>query len=128
MNKFKQVFAKLFWSENQKEIIIAPEKDVKFNVSLGNLLIGTLLYVDNMWHFWYSEDFKMQNNIAPLTNFPSKKKYYTTKNLWPFFASRIPSYSQQQIKDKTESEDVVTLLQKFGKKTITNPYELTLAT
>lgn len=122
--KFKKVFARLFWSESQKQMVLTPDNDATFLVNLGRLLVGTLLYSEGMWYFSYSDEFKSQNRVLPLVNFPSKDKEYSTKELWPFFASRIPSNAQLQIDKDKEQEDIVTLLRRFGKRTVANPYEL----
>ena len=124
MTKFQKVSARLFWSESQHDMILATGRDAMFNINLGKFLVGTLLYLDGMWHFSYSPDFQMQNRIQPLANFPLKDKEYTARELWPFFASRIPSNAQLQIEKGKPQEDVVTLLQRFGRRTIANPYEL----
>lgn len=124
MTKFQKVIARLFWSESQDNVILATDNDAAFNINLGKLLVGTLSYSDGLWHFSYSEDFQNQDVILPLANFPSKDKKYSTKELWPFFASRIPSNAQLQIDKGLPQENVVTLLQKFGRKTVTNPFEL----
>lgn len=124
MTKLKKVFARLFWSESQQDIVLASDDDATFNVNLGKLLVGTLLYSEGLWHFSYSNEFKIQNRIAPLVNFPSKDKEYITHELWPFFTSRIPSNAQLQIEKNSPTEDLVTLLMKFGRKTVANPYEL----
>lgn len=124
MKKIKKMIANLFWSENRNDVILAPENDASFNVNLGKLLVGTLVYSDGVWHFSYSDEFKHQDKILPLANFPSKDKSYSACELWPFFASRIPSNAQLQIGKEDAREDIVTLLQKFGKRTIANPYEL----
>ncbi|MDY6373083.1 MAG: HipA N-terminal domain-containing protein [Bacteroidales bacterium] len=124
MTKFKKVFARLFWSESQNDIILSSYNDAKFNLNIGKLLVGTLLYSDQMWYFNYSNEFKIQNRILPLTNFPSKDKEYAARELWPFFASRIPSNAQLQIEKDQPQEDIVTLLKKFGRRTVSNPFEL----
>lgn len=124
MTKLKKYLAKIFWSESQNDMVLASEEEAQFNIRLGKLLIGTLEYSDSMWHFCYSNDFKIQNRILPLTNFPSKEKDYYTRDLWPFFASRIPSNAQLQIDNDNPKDDLVTLLRRFGRKTIANPYEL----
>lgn len=124
MTKFKKVFARLFWSESQDDIILSADNDAMFNINLGKLLVGTLLYSDGMWHFSYSNEFKIQNYVLPLTNFPSKDKEYSARELWPFFASRIPSNAQLQIEKDKPQENIVTLLQRFGRRTVANPYEL----
>ena len=122
--KFKKVFARLFWSESQNEMVLTPDNDATFHVNLGRLLVGTLLYSDGVWYFNYSDEFKSQNRILPLANFPSKEKEYSAKELWPFFASRIPSNAQLQLDKDTPQEDIVTLLRRFGRRTVANPYEL----
>ena len=122
--KFKKILARLFWSESQKEMVLTPDNDATFHVNLGRLFVGTLLYSEGIWYFNYSEEFKMQNQILPLANFPSKEKEYSAKELWPFFASRIPSNAQLQLDKDTPQEDIVTLLRRFGRRTVANPYEL----
>ncbi|MDE6340666.1 MAG: HipA N-terminal domain-containing protein [Muribaculaceae bacterium] len=124
MTKFQKVFARLFWSESQHDIVLAPENEAIFNINLGKLLVGILLYSDGMWYFSYSDEFKNQHRITPLANFPSKDKEYSARELWPFFASRIPSNAQLQIGKDKPQDNIVTLLQKFGRRTVANPYEL----
>ncbi|WP_025002374.1 HipA N-terminal domain-containing protein [Prevotella dentasini] len=124
MIKLKKELKRLFWSESHNNMVVAADDDATFNVNLGKLLVGTLVYADGMWHFSYSNEFKSQSRILPLTNFPSKEKEYSTRHLWPFFASRIPSNAQLQIGKDNQKEDIVTLLRRFGHRTISNPYEL----
>lgn len=124
MTKLKKILARLFWSESQNDMVLATEDDATFNVNLGKLLVGTLLYSAGVWYFSYSNEFKLQNRILPLANFPSKDKEYSTRDLWPFFASRIPSNAQLQIEKDKPKEDAVTLLRRFGRRTVANPYEL----
>lgn len=124
MAKFKKILARLFWSESQNDMVLATDNDATFNVNLGKLLVGTLLYSAGVWYFSYSNEFKLQNRILPLANFPSKDKEYSTPDLWPFFASRIPSNAQLQIEKDKPKEDAVTLLRRFGRRTVANPYEL----
>ncbi len=61
--------------------------------------------------------------------FPDKNKTYKREELWPFFMIRIPGLNQPEIQHVIESENIdetneVELLEHFGKKTISNPYEL----
>ena len=109
MTKFKKILARLFWSESQNDMVLATEDDATFNVNLGKLLVGTLLYSAGVWYFSYSNEFKLQNRILPLANFPSKDKEYSTRDLWPFFASRIPSNAQLQIEKDKPKEDAVNI-------------------
>lgn len=120
--KFK--FGRLFWSESRHDMILDTDNDAMFNVNFGKLLVGTLYYIDGMWKFSYSNDFKAQNRILPLTNFPQKDKEYSSRELWPFFTSRIPSNSQLQLEKEKPKEDIISLLRRFGHRTIANPYEI----
>ena len=99
-----------------------------FHLKYGNLLIGILKYKDNLWTFQYSQEFKEQN-IMPIIDFPDTEKTYSTEQLWPFFATRIPSINQafqiERIKKANISkDDSVGLLRLFGNETITNPFQL----
>lgn len=129
MTNMKKIFKRsfhLFWSENRHDMFSPSEKDAKFNVCIGNLHVGTLCYseLDGRWSFSYSDEFKNQDRILPLANFPLKEKDYCARELWPFFSSRIPSNAQLQIGKDVPQENIVTLLQKFGRRTIANPYVL----
>ena len=103
---------------------LSTENDATFNINLGKLLVGTLLYSDGMWNFRYSDDFYIQNRFLPLSNFPPKDKEYSSRNLWSFFSSRMPSNTQLQIEKDKPQESIVTLLQRFERRTVTNLYEL----
>ncbi|MBQ8720862.1 MAG: hypothetical protein IJY67_01765 [Paludibacteraceae bacterium] len=124
MKSFKKVFTRLFWSENKRSMEWNADEEATFNVSFGNLLIGTLNYSNGVWHFSYSNDFKLQKEILPLANFPSINKEYETQELWPFFASRIPSNAQLQLDKCDQEENIVLLLSRFGRRTVANPYVL----
>ena len=54
---------------------------------------------------------------------------YASEELWPFFASRIPSIAQLERKVKIADSELsdrneVNLLRKYGHRTITNPFVL----
>ena len=124
MTKKNNTTTSLFWSDSQQDVFLASGEDATFNLSLGKLLVGTLQYSAGLWQFRYSPEFQQQSRIAPLANFPSKDRQYTTRELWPFFTSRIPSNTQLQIEKSQPKENLVSLLIKFGRRTVANPYEL----
>lgn len=104
----------------------------KFALSYKDLNIGFLEFSpsDDTWTFSYSEDFKTQNAIAPIISFPDKSKIYHGKELWSFFTSRIPDNvgsSSNESKYKQENKALIDLLQSYGRKTITNPFDLSIA-
>lgn len=52
---------------------------------------------------------------------------HKSDELWPFFATRIPSAAQLKRKTKVNDlaeRDEVNLLRKYGHRTITNPFVL----
>lgn len=120
----KKILPRLLFPINSQNVILFNNNYTMFYVNLDKLKVGTLIYSNNVWYFTYSNEFKNQSRILPLVNFPSKDKEYSTRELWPFFTSRIPSNAQLQINKSNKQENIVVQLQKFGRRTITNPFEL----
>lgn len=121
---------RLIWKVESMLGVKTPE-GVEFTFLLRHedLAIGTLSIKDGLWTFRYTEEFINQNEIKPLTTFSNKEKTYTSKELWPFFLSRIPGLEQPGIKKIMSEEDLsdkneVELLKRFGKKSIQNPFLL----
>lgn len=117
------------WLGWKKEMVVAPEMQAEFLLFLGNLLVGKLSVTEGHWRFEYSEEFKLKIDLRPLVEFPDLDKVYDNQDLWQFFASRIPSMEQPDVETVLENEkidetDVVALLKRFGKQTITNPFVL----
>ncbi|MDQ8191293.1 HipA N-terminal domain-containing protein [Roseibacillus persicicus] len=103
---------------------------VGFILQLNELEVGRLLYSDGLWHFRYSEEFQKQDEFREITDFPAKDRVYTSKDLWPFFALRIPSLAQPRVKEwaqAQESEEAAneaSMLKYFGRVTAANPFVL----
>lgn len=103
--------------------------DVTFELWYDKILVGHLSFEEHLWNFWYSQQFKNQDVIDPLVEFPNTNKVYTSNELWPFFVVRIPSLTQprtQKIikKDNIDSSSQIDLLKRFGYETIANPFLL----
>ncbi len=111
----------LFWYPEDNKFILEKGAVSSFKLMLGNLKVGELSFDGSLWHFSYSEEFKKQKDILPLVNFPTKDKEYVSEELWPFFASRIPSDAQLQT---TNTRDIVTSLRRYGRSTIANSFVL----
>ena len=121
---------KILWKVDGMEFIDNPagSKGV-FQLKYGKQLIGILSYNNNQWTFKYSDEFKNNQDLNPIIDFPDTDKVYTNEQLWPFFASRIPSINQpfqfKKIqKANIKHNDSVGLLKLFGNETITNPFRL----
>jgi HipA-like protein len=111
------------------EIRTPLDEVASFELSYKNLSIGHLELQDGNWRFYYSEEFKSQDVIKPLIDFPNQNKTYSNKELWPFFSYRIPGLSQPAVKEIIKKEAIdsgneVALLKKFGKYSIFNPFLL----
>jgi HipA-like protein len=105
--------------------------EANFELSYKDLKIGNLSIKNGKWFFAYFDDFKKQKHLLPMIDFPDVNKVYESEELWPFFASRIPSQAQLDlksinVKNKIDAENEVSLLEQFGKRTITNPFLLEL--
>lgn len=115
---------KVFWHDSDETNLQAVKGSKgRFDLMLGDLLVGVLLYVDGTWSFTYSDEYKAQDKLEPLINFPNLDQVYKSDQLWPFFASRLPGVSELKEKER-ESMDVLSLLKKYGRHVITNPYKL----
>jgi len=109
--------------------ILNREEQAEFLLFLSNLLVGKLSVIEGRWQFKYSDEFKLKTELRPLVEFPDLDRVYENDELWQFFASRIPSTEQPDVETVLESENIaeddpIALLKRFGKRTITNPFEL----
>lgn len=130
-------FKKIFDSFKKGKASIKPIESnliitkAKFALSYKSLNIGYLEFStqNDSWSFCYSDEFKNQDSIAPIISFPEKNKIYHGKELWSFFSSRIPDNLESQStesKNKTENKELIELLTSYGRKTITNPFDLSI--
>lgn len=123
---------KLFqrWKTEGHESLHTPEYEkVTFKLSYKKLLVGELKLKDGVWSYQYSDDFKNQNEIKPIPDFPSINKIYESKELYPFFLHRIPSIKQPKVQEKIKKNNLdetneVDLLRLFGLRSISNPFLL----
>ena len=121
---------KILWKVDGMEFTDNPAGSKgAFQLKYGKQLIGILSYENNQWTFKYSDEFRSNQVINPIIDFPDPGRIYTNERLWPFFASRIPTLNQSfQFKKidkaKIKQDDSVGLLRLFGNETITNPFRL----
>ena len=106
--------------------------DAMFHLSFHGRNVGVLAAKDGRWIFRYTEDFQRERNISPLMIFPDVDKIYESRDLWPFFRMRVPSLKQPSIRaivdrEHIDENDQIQLLRRFGRRTITNPFELVAA-
>lgn len=118
MKSIYNVFLKVF---KRSKVI---EESVFFELKFKELHIGTLKFENDLWSFSYTEEFKNQNSFDPIVPFPDLNKVYESANLWSFFSSRIPDMETSSEKKEKQNELYVEQLKTYGRKTITNPYDL----
>lgn len=124
-----QMFKKYLLPANQGKMKMDVGKLHEFSLYFNDLEVGVLEYANDKWKFWYSEEFINTTGIKPLANFPTLDKKYVSEDLWPFFASRIPSLSRKRVKALVDAKgikenDLLSLLKLFGTRTVANPYVL----
>ena len=117
------------WLGMRKPMVAALDKKVSFFLKYGDLPVGTLSVEDGVWKFEYSEQYKHSKFFRPLVEFPDMDKIYESKELWQFFASRIPSPEQPEVeeilrREQISEDDSVALLKRFGSRTVSNPFQL----
>lgn len=120
------------WLAFRKVVEAPSEARAKFELFYDDDLIGTLSVEDGIWRFEYSPQFKAKDELRPLVEFPEVDKIYESKELWQFFVMRIPSPEQAEVeeilkREHIEEDDAVSLLKRFGERTINNPFRLRAA-
>jgi HipA-like protein len=120
------------WLGFKKSVQAPPGVRAKFFLKYGDLLVGTLSVHDSLWSFEYSEEFRKSDVLRPIVEFPDVGKTYESGELWQFFASRIPSPEQAEVeeilrREHIEENDAVSLLKRFGRRTVANPFHLEAA-
>lgn len=128
--KIKEKLHAIWLPEGLKDIKTSNSENASFLLVFQDLNIGMLTFNGKEWIFKYSNEFQQQDKYQPLIIFPNIQKEYRSKELWPFFVTRIPSVKQPEMKaylkstGKNEKDNLVDLLRKFGYRTITNPFLL----
>lgn len=130
LGKAKKVIKYLIQhSEGHEGLKTPTDVHAEFILKYEDIPVGYLVLDQGMWKFSYSDEFKEQDKLRPLVQFPDENKVYENEDLWPFFTIRIPGLNQPTIQKILESENIdrsneVELLKRFGKNTISNPYKL----
>ena len=117
-------------SGSDVQITIPKNEDAKFILKVDKISMATLYCKNGEWYFKYCNEFKDHSDeYNRIVGFPDLNKTYKSETLWPFFQVRIPGLKQPSVQEIIKEEKIdqtneAALLKRFGKKTITNPYEL----
>jgi HipA-like protein len=126
---FKRLFAK---NGEEAEPHLPKDENATFELKVDNIVVGILHCDHGTWEFKYTAEFKKHSNeYNRIIGFSDLEKVYHNETLWPFFQTRIPGLKQPAVREILEKEKInetneVELLKRFGKKAISNPYELQL--
>lgn len=117
--------------DQELDLHLPSNENASFLLKIDNVEVGKLRSENGSWVFVYSEEFKnkYQQEYKHIAGFPELSKIYKNESLWPFFLIRIPGLKQPAIKEIIEKEKIdvhneAALLKRFGRQTISNPYEL----
>jgi HipA-like protein len=111
---------------------LPKEEKATFILTVDDFKMGILHCENGIWEFKYTDEFKKRSKEYTLiVGFPDIDKTYRSETLWPFFRIRIPGLKQASVqevikKEQIDQENEAALLKRFGRKTISNPYELVL--
>lgn len=124
-----EMLKKLLRPDGHEHILTPQHETARFDLRYGDLVMGHLWLDEGVWHFAYTEEFRQQDQVKPLTDFPYLEKQYSSRELWPFFEVRIPSLEQPDVQriireHHLDEQNQVALLRLFGKKSIANPFIL----
>ena len=122
------IFNKLFYKGDKPHDFEKIEEVGKMTLKLHDTVIGYLTCANGEWTFKYSNEFQNQTELHSIVGFPELDKVYKSNELWPFFQIRIPGLKQPAIMEMIKEENIKNnefeLLKRFGRKSISNPYEL----
>ncbi len=92
------------------------------------VLIGRLTCDEDVYVFEYDPSY----SFTPISSFPDRNRVYRSKQLWPFFAIRIPPLDREDVREEITNRDlgedqVLEILASVAKVSVSNPYEFKLA-
>jgi HipA-like protein len=125
---FTKLSKKLLGLSTRTEV--APrDLRVEFSLKYKHIPVGQLSLKDSEWVFSYTPEFRLHHDLRPIVEFPDIERVYSSKALWPFFQMRIPSRTQASVdqvirREQIAEDDEAAMLSRFGRRTISNPYEL----
>lgn len=93
--------------------------------------IGILSQEGGEFVFRYDHDFAQSPGAEPLPAFPALDEEYRSRDLWPFFAVRIPPAERSDVRAALEHrglrpEQTLEILAAVAKRSVSNPYRLEL--
>lgn len=117
------------WMDRGEDARTPKDAHARFQLVYGGVPVGNLSVREGQWTFQYTDEFRERSDLRPIVEFPDVSKTYVSEELWPFFAMRIPSLSQSNIRgiiahEHIDETDDAALLRRFGKTSVSTPYQL----
>ena len=99
----------------------------------GRLLVGTLVDDSGEFVFRYSDEFKKQSTVPPLSAFPDKDEEYRSTHLWPFFEVRLPPRDRPDVQEalrkrNIDPSDTLRVLGEVARRPVSTPFEFEYGT
>lgn len=109
-----------------------PRVSVLAPFGRGMRLVGTLSQEGGEFVFKYDRQFVSAADAEPIPGFPQLESDYRSRELWPFFAVRIPPASRTDVRDALKHhglrrDQTLEVLGTLARRSISNPYQLDLA-
>ncbi len=97
----------------------------------ARVLVGTLTKEGDDFVFQYSDAFRARLELRPLPDFPRREHVYRSRELWPFFQTRLPPAKRPDVAKMIETrrldpKNTLQMLGQLGRETVTSPYVLEL--
>ncbi len=130
MNIIEKIKSLLSKDDVPSPSLVRLESTASFVLMVDRIKVGFLSNRDGMWEFSYTDEFRDRSEeYHAIVGFPDLNKTYQSVTLWPFFQIRIPGLKQPAVQEVLKKESInannqVDLLKRFGRKSISNPYEL----
>ena len=107
-------------------------KGERVRVFVDAVTIGYLEEAAQQFVFRYADDYKRLPGAVPISAFPDLAEVYESKDLWPFFAVRIPPSKRPDVRELIESkklteESTLRRLVELSPRTISNPDRFEMA-
>jgi hypothetical protein len=96
-------------------------------------LVGWLSQEGGEFVFKYDPRYAATNDAEPIPAFPDLDEVYRSRDLWPFFAIRIPPLDREDVKELLDRESIgveegaLRLLATLAGRSVANRYELRLS-
>jgi HipA-like protein len=100
--------------------------ELRYRPEDEDLAIGHLEFEGDKWTFRYDDAYRKRTDLRPLEGFEDLGKVYSSSQLFPFFAVRLPDLERPDIQrmlqeSRVRRPDSIQLLRLFGTRAASSP-------